>query len=128
MPKIGFKAGVRMSAVCLKLYAMVGEQLLATAPPMINDTVIITSCDDGTHGPVSLHYVGRAFDVRCFGDRSGGINPTLDAPNDEVLKNYQHPYANTWVGFLKQALGPAFDIVLESDHIHIEYQRGNPID
>ncbi len=127
MPKIGFKPGVRLSIACLKFFAMAGEQILHTAPGMIGDTIIVTSCDDSRHSPASFHYVGRALDVRCYGNRSGGVKPMVDAPNDGVLRNYQRPIAAKWVDRLKQALGPAFDVILESDHIHIEYQRGSPI-
>lgn len=126
MSKIGFKSGVRMSVACLKFFALTGAQILNTAPAMIDDTVIVTSCDDSTHGKTSFHYIGRALDLRCFGNRSGAIN-TAEA-HSIPLRPSQITAAQLWVERLKQALGPAFDVVLESDHIHIEYQRGNPID
>lgn len=116
--KIGFKdASVRISPTGLRLFGVVGAQLCATAPKMIDDTVIITSCNDGIHSRNSFHYVDRGFDVRYLGRRIGGIDQT-----------HQKAQAREWAARLKQALGPAFDVVVEIDHIHIEYERGNPIE
>lgn len=60
---------------------------------------VITSGRDGKHGEHSLHYKGLAIDLRTSNVR----NP------QEV------------VSALQQALGSAYDVVLESDHIHCEY-------
>ena len=61
----------------------------------------ITSVCEGKHSRGSLHYVGQAFDCR--------IRLAADAP--QMLRDE-----------LKRRLGSEFDVVLESDHIHVEYQ------
>ena len=58
----------------------------------------ITSTFDGNHGEGSLHYHHDAID-------------TVKTP--EFLPNIHHD--------IKIGLGSDFDVVLESDHIHIEY-------
>lgn len=61
----------------------------------------VTSCCDGDHQPNSLHYVGRAVDIRT---------------------RYLHPDDQKYiVSQIKSALGDNFDVVLEDDHIHLEY-------
>lgn len=67
-----------------------------------NYECVITSGSDGKHGPNSLHYSGRALDLRTNHLRAESVHPIY-------MK-------------LKQALGEQFDTVLESDHIHIEFQ------
>jgi len=62
---------------------------------------VITSGSDGKHGPNSLHYSGQALDLR-----------TNNLPPQAV---------QSIVDRLKEALGAQFDVVLESDHIHIEF-------
>lgn len=63
-----------------------------------NEELVITSTYEGTHGEGSLHYCNDAIDVRVP-DRHG-----ITAKRD-----------------LKVKLGKDYDVVLESDHIHIEY-------
>jgi hypothetical protein len=69
--------------------------------------LIITSANDGTHKPrdgmVSLHYVGLALDFRIH-----------DLPQD-----LWHKIRDT----LADRLGPDFVVILEVDHIHIQYKR-----
>lgn len=62
---------------------------------------VITSASDGKHGPNSLHYSGKALDLRMNSLRPEQIHPVYVA--------------------LKTALGEQFDVVLESDHIHVEW-------
>ena len=64
--------------------------------------VTVTSAVDGTHGIGSLHYVGYAADVRIWG----------------IIDDYLPQFTEG----LSEALGEEFDVVLESDHIHIEFQ------
>jgi hypothetical protein len=70
----------------------------------------ITSCSDGKHGPNSLHYSGKALDIR-----TRNVMP-LDLPG--IVKD------------IKESLGEQFDVVLEGDHIHVEFdpkdQAKNP--
>lgn len=62
-----------------------------------NTELIITSGRDGQHKTGSRHYEGKAFDVRTW---------NMIARLVEVLK---------------QKLGKEYDVVLEADHIHVEY-------
>lgn len=63
--------------------------------------LVITSLSDGTHKQGSLHYRGYAADLR-----------TRDIPPQNVP---------TLVRDLRRSLGTDFDVVVEGDHIHIEY-------
>ena len=62
---------------------------------------VITSASDGKHGPNSLHYNGQALDLRTRHINGQGLQLVVDK--------------------LKEALGSQFDVVLESDHIHVEF-------
>ena len=65
-------------------------------------TFTVTSCTDSIHSEGSLHYKGLAFDVRT---------KTLSDPPDTHLT-------------LKAALAPlGFDVVLEKDHLHLEWDE-----
>ena len=61
--------------------------------------LVITSGKDGHHMEGSLHYQGKAVDLRIW---------------------------NIWdslIARLRKELGPDFDVVLEKDHIHIELDK-----
>ena len=62
----------------------------------------ITSANDRVHSSGSLHYSGLAMDFR-----------TRDIPA-ELRKSFFEK--------VKSALGSEFDVVLEKDHLHVEYQ------
>ena len=62
----------------------------------------ITSALDGKHSRASLHYVGAALDFR-----------TKHVPEEE------HPLIRNQMAV---ALGEQFDVVLEANHIHVEFQ------
>jgi hypothetical protein len=64
-------------------------------------TPVITSAVDGTHSPNSRHYRGLALDFR-----------TRNVPADQrqVLRDS-----------IATALGTDFDVVLEADHLHVEW-------
>lgn len=61
---------------------------------------VITSVLDGKHSENSFHYQGLAFDLR-----------TRDMDDPEVAK-----------AMLRIALPNDWDIVLESDHLHLEHE------
>lgn len=63
--------------------------------------LVITSANDGKHGKNTLHDDGLALDLRTW---------SLQGREVEVA------------GQLQAALGPDYDVVLESDHIHLEFQ------
>ncbi len=65
--------------------------------------ITITSANDGKHMTNSLHYKNNAVDLR-----------TRDMKNAKVCG---------WE--IKQYLGKDFDVILEKDHLHIEYQPKN---
>ena len=62
---------------------------------------VITSAKDRSHSPNSLHYKGLAVDIRTHG---------VDDVDLDRLRVH-----------LAEALGKSWDVVLESDHMHIEY-------
>lgn len=62
--------------------------------------LVITSARDGVHKPHSKHYSGEALDLRTFN-----------------LTPLERPEAHFDI---HTALGSDFDVVLETDHIHIE--------
>ena len=62
---------------------------------------VITSASDSAHGPNSLHPSGNALDLR-----TRGIAPGV------LLDIHQQ---------LTDALGAQFDVVLEDDHLHMEF-------
>ena len=63
--------------------------------------IIITSGTDGVHMEGSKHYTGDALDLRIS-----------NIPKDQLQR---------YIKALKGRLGPDFDVVLESDHIHVEF-------
>lgn len=80
--------------------------LLETAPPTTDDTVWITSGSDShTQG---LHPQCRALDVRVY---------NLVAKD----RGERSEIASAWREKLMKRLGPNYDVLLEDDHIHIEY-------
>ena len=64
---------------------------------------VVTACTDGPHMPGSLHYVGCAVDLR-LPSRLRGSAADL-----------------AMVQELRAALGPEWDVILETDHIHAEH-------
>lgn len=71
-----------------------------------SQALTITAVIDGAHSRGSLHYVGMAFDAR-----------TRDLPPGE---------ADEAANLARAALGEDFDVVVEVDHLHIEYQPKQP--
>jgi hypothetical protein len=71
-----------------------------------NIRCVITSARDGTHSQHSLHYSGNALDLR-----------TYNVPTEALSLLFLD---------LKHALGEQFDVVLESDHFHIEFDPKDP--
>ncbi len=72
---------------------------------------VVTSANDGKHGPNSWHYKGRALDLRT----------KHIAPHEKA----------SIVKQVKDDLGPQFDVVyesagLENEHLHIEFDPKEP--
>jgi len=90
--------------------------LLLTAPELFGDVVVVTSCNDGRHKAGSKHYTDQAVDVRVYGMRRGAILvPSGQAHEAQAL------LAGRWAKALAAVLGQHYDVVLESDHIHVEH-------
>ena len=66
------------------------------------EELVVTSLNDGNHSRKSLHYSGQAADLRTRYFRS-----------DEVALVAED---------IRSRLGSDYDVVVESDHIHLEYQ------
>ena len=75
----------------------------ANVAHVMDVTVYITSGTDGKHMTGSKHYTGEALDLR--------------------ISNLTKPQIHEVVSRLKIRLGKDFDIVLEKDHIHLEYDK-----
>lgn len=94
---MNIKSGVRISGVQPEIVLAL---LIADGVYQDHGEVLtVTSLLDGKHMRASLHYVGSAGDLRL---PVQGVDPIVLA--------------------LRSALGENYDVVLESDHIHIEYQ------
>jgi hypothetical protein len=94
------KAGVRITGMRpeILLAAVAAERVYEEA----GHDFTITACVNGKHSVGSLHYAGGAIDVR-----------TRDIPPADVQK---------MLASIKSCLGGDFDVLLEVDHIHIEFQ------
>jgi len=97
------KPTVKLDGCCFEIgYAasVVEETINKVATGRV--ACVLTSAHDSTHHDDSLHYVGRAIDVRTR----------------EMSNSQQQEVLNV----CKLKLGPlGFDVVLEKDHLHIEY-------
>lgn len=69
---------------------------------------IITAVSDGKHMPGSLHYKGRAVDLRL---------PAM--PNTVA-------HAQMIANQIRMGLTNEYDVILEKDHIHIEFDPKVP--
>jgi len=74
-----------------------------TAPDLTDQTVWVTSGNDSTHKKNSKHYSNEAFDIRTLNLIDG---------RDAAIQ---------WVTRMKEGLGVKYDVVLEKDHIHVEF-------
>jgi len=94
--KMLIKAGVDIS----RLNREIRRSLHAaeTAYSEASELFIVTSTYEGNHGAGSLHYSNDAFD-----------------------SNRPKQFPGIVAEDIKSRLGPNYDVVLEYDHIHIEY-------
>ncbi|GAG09655.1 unnamed protein product [marine sediment metagenome] len=84
---------------CLTPQALMGMMVLRDVFAKESEPFTITSVSDSNHGRKSLHQHGRAFDVRTYNVMNATLMSTRSAA----------------------ALGRDWDVVLESDHIHVEW-------
>ena len=84
----------------LLLALMVADQVWADN----GQELVVTSLNDSKHSRTSLHYAGCAADLRT--------------------RYFDPDQVETIAELLREALGncPDYDVVVESDHIHLEWQ------
>lgn len=76
---------------------------IVVADQCFDGKLVVTSVNDSQHMPGSKHFIGNAFDCRTT---SAGIDQTA---------------AKLIADKIRDRLGSEFDVVLEKDHIHVEY-------
>lgn len=95
---IRFKPGVKIQGIQPEIVATFPIVESAFSPK----TAVITSAKDGRHRRGSLHYSGNAIDLR-----------TRHLVAGEATKI---------ILLLRQWLTDEYDVLLEKDHIHLEFQ------
>lgn len=102
-PTVRFKAGVN----CYGLHPRVKSVIVLTAD-LVHQTAgkecVVTSLCDGVHSPNSYHYLLGAADFRTR----------------HLTEEEQEGVAAR----LARKLGDQWDVVLESDHLHVEWDAG----
>lgn len=92
------KDGVSIGGIRPEL--LFGMMVVNNVFEQLGEQLVITSVCEGVHGSWSYHPAGLAFDLRL----------PVDEDKDMVG------------AVLRDALGSEFDVVVESDHIHVEYE------
>jgi len=96
---LSIKPGVRLLG--LKPEVSIGLQVAEGVYAAHGWTLRLTCGTEGKHQRASLHYAGQAVDL--------GLPPSgTDLP--------------AFIVELRLALGEEFDVLLEADHIHLEWQ------
>lgn len=96
---LSIKEGVRLpKELAVPVAVYICDQVLAER----DYPCILTSGLEGKHSRGSLHYIGHAFDIRHF-----------HIPEDKRASIVRE---------IQGRVGADFDVVLESNHIHVEYQ------
>jgi hypothetical protein len=95
-----FKSGCKLLGMRTELLAglMVADEVYRSWSTIM----VVTSVTDGQHMRASIHYSGGAADLR-----------TRTLPEGKVEQVASE---------IAEALGGEFDVILEEDHIHIEFQ------
>jgi len=110
MPNLCLKDGVHINGAHFDpVMVRIIDVARATAPMLEKGTVWITSANDSEHMSGSLHYKNRAFDIR-----------TKNIIGNEKLE------ARLWAERMQVELGDDYDVLLEKDHIHVEYDPEEP--
>jgi hypothetical protein len=92
------KEGVNLENVSWRMFhaAVIAEAVY----DKFGAELVITSANDGKHGDKTLHHKGFALDLR-----------TWNLNGREMRAAHE----------LQEALGDGYDVVLEKDHIHLEW-------
>jgi hypothetical protein len=98
---MSLKAGVRVLGIRPEM--VLALRIVEAVYQAHGAPFVITSVMEGTHKRASLHYLGCAADLRL-------------PPHD----------AASIVAEAKAALGEDFDVILEGDHVHVEFQAKTP--
>ena len=98
------KPGVRIQGLRPEL--MLGLMVCEAVYRELDEELVVTSMIDGRHSRGSLHYAGQAADLR--------------------ISDFHKIDVQLAVSRIKSRIGQDFDIVLERDHIHLEYQPKEP--
>jgi hypothetical protein len=95
-----FKPGVKLRGVRPETVAA-----LAVAAPIMAPygEFVVTSVMEGRHAPTSKHYIGCAFDVRT--------------------KHLKPGEAEEIAAALRAALTDEFFVLVEPDHIHVQFGK-----
>lgn len=101
MIKLAPEYKIELAPLCPQLSG-IGLSVMNELMGNYDKDCVITCGAEGKHSRTSLHPVGRALDIR---------SRELSSLQQQQVKR----------GF-DSALGEDFDIVIEKDHFHIEYQ------
>lgn len=96
---LALKEGVDIKKVQPEI--VIGIAIVASCFADLKYHCTVTACRDGKHMEGSLHYKGFAVDIRSRDIRN---------ENGAAL-----------MATCKEALGAQFDLVIESDHWHLEF-------
>lgn len=96
---LSIKPGVRVRGISneILLAVMVAQSVFEN----FKEDMTITSITDGDHKAGSLHHTGEAFDLRS--------------------RDIEAPIVQEIAAQMRRHLGGSYDVIIEPDHIHIEY-------
>jgi len=99
---IRYKPGVKVKGIQPEIVLAIQVAYSGYRDMYQSGDMVVTSVMDGVHSANSLHYKGLAVDLRTRDMHLGDLE--------------------RWVGGIKECLTDEYDVVLERNHIHIEYQ------
>jgi hypothetical protein len=99
---IAIKPGVDVKGVSTEV--LLGAVILSEVFWRHGIPTVITSCRDGKHKEGSLHYIGDALDIRL----ASRFNTTEGIDLKLLMEG-------------RTSLGEQYDLILESDHFHLEF-------
>jgi hypothetical protein len=99
---LAIKPGVDVGGITPEV--LLGATILAEVFWRHGVPTVITSCMDGKHKDGSLHYLGRALDIRL----ASRFNTTEGIDLKLLLEG-------------RASLGEQYDLILEADHFHLEF-------